>query len=375
MFRSYEFKRYDYISIIIVTLLFIISYYAIGSATRINLIEGDSSYATKQLYGFIIGFIMMIIVSFIDYHLIGKFVIPIYILNVGLLVAVLIIGREANGAVRWIQIFGSYSIQPSEFSKLFMIIVLAKYFDKFESKINKLYILIGAAILMIVPVLLIERQPDLSSSLVLVFLLIIMYFGSGVSYKYIIIVVAIGIPLIIGLLLYIQTPEQVLLENYQKDRILAMINPEEYEMSVALQTQKSVQAIGSGQLSGKGLYQGKLNQYNYIPEPQTDFIFSIIGEEFGFIGCSVVLVLLALLMIRVLYIGKDSQDLMGQLIVVGFVGIIAFHTFINVGVTTAIVPNTGLPLPFVSAGLSALWSNMLMLGVILNLSIQRKISL
>lgn len=375
MFRSYEFKRYDYISIIIVTLLFIISYYAIGSATRINLIEGDSSYATKQLYGFIIGFIMMIIVSFIDYHLIGKFVIPIYILNVGLLVAVLIIGREANGAVRWIQIFGSYSIQPSEFSKLFMIIVLAKYFDKFESKINKLYILIGAAILMIVPVLLIERQPDLSSSLVLVFLLIIMYFGSGVSYKYIIIVVAIGIPLIIGLLLYIQTPEQVLLENYQKDRILAMINPEEYEMSAALQTQKSVQAIGSGQLSGKGLYQGKLNQYNYIPEPQTDFIFSIIGEEFGFIGCSVVLVLLALLMIRVLYIGKDSQDLMGQLIVVGFVGIIAFHTFINVGVTTAIVPNTGLPLPFVSAGLSALWSNMLMLGVILNLSIQRKISL
>ncbi len=375
MFRSYEFKRYDYISIIIVTLLFIISYYAIGSATRINLIEGDSSYATKQLYGFIIGFIMMIIVSFIDYHLIGKFVIPIYILNVGLLVAVLIIGREANGAVRWIQIFGSYSIQPSEFSKLFMIIVLAKYFDKFESKINKLYILIGAAILMIVPVLLIERQPDLSSSLVLVFLLIIMYFGSGVSYKYIIIVVAIGIPLIIGLLLYIQTPEQVLLENYQKDRILAMINPEEYEMSAALQTQKSVQAIGSGQLSGKGLYQGKLNQYNYIPEPQTDFIFSIIGEEFGFIGCSVVLVLLALLMIRVLYIGKDSQDLMGQLIVVGFVGIIAFHTFINVGVTTAIVPNTGLPLPFVSAGLSALWSNMLMLGVILNLSIQRKLSL
>ncbi len=145
-------------------------------------------------------------------------------------------------------------------------------------------------------------------------------------------------------------------------------------MSTALQTQNSVQAIGSGQLFGKGLYNGKLNQYDYLPEPQTDFIFSIIGEEFGFIGCSVVLILIMLLILRVIFISKDSPDLMGRLLGIGFIAVVVFHTFINVGVTTAIVPNTGLPLPFISYGLSALWTNMLMLGMVINLSMQRKTS-
>lgn len=374
MFRSYEFKRYDFISVFIIIALFTISYYAIGSATRINSIEGTDHFATKQLYGFILGFVLMVILSFIDYHFVGKFAILVYMLNIGLLVAVFIIGDTKNGSARWIPVFGSYTIQPSEFAKLFMVIVLAKYFDKFEKRINKLYIIVGAVILIIVPVYLIKEQPDLSTSLVLVFLLAVMLFGSGISYKYIFALVIIAVPVALGLLWYIQQPDQQLLQDYQLERILSTINPEEYELSSALQTQNSVQAIGSGQLYGKGLYQGKLNQYDYLPEPQTDFIFSIIGEEFGFIGCSAVLILLLLLILRVIYIAKDSNDLMGRLLVTGFVAVIAFHTFINVGVTTAIVPNTGLPLPFVSYGLSALVSNMLMLGMILNLSMQRKTS-
>ncbi len=375
MFRHYNFRKFDYISPLIVTCLFIFSYYVIGSASRANLEEGTSSYATKQLYGFIIGFVLMLIVSVIDYHIVGKLVPLVFLTNIGLLLAVFIIGIEVNGATRWIPVVAGYTIQPSEFAKFFMVVVLAKYFDKFEKRINNIFVLIGAAILMGVPVLLIAKQPDLSTSLVLIFLLAMMIFGGGISYKYIIAVALIAVPLATALLAYIQTDDQILLQDYQKERILAMINPEEYEQSTALQTQKSVQAIGSGQLEGKGLYQGKLNQYNYLSESQTDFIFAIIGEEFGFIGCSGVLFLLLLLLIRVLYIAKDSQDLMGRLLVVGFVGIVAFHTFINVGVATAIVPNTGLPLPFVSSGLSALWSNMLMLGMILNVSMQRKISI
>jgi len=373
MHRSYEFRRYDFISILIVVALFIISYYAIGSATRINSIEGTDFFATKQFYGFIFGFVLMIVVSFIDYHLIGKFAFLIYILNIALLVSVFFIGASKNGAARWIPI-GGFTFQPSEFAKLFMVIVLAKYFDKFEKKINKIYILLGSLILIIVPVLLIEKQPDLSTSLVLVFIFVVILFSAGISYKYIFAAVILTVPITLGIFWYVQQPDQQLLEGYQLERILATINPEEYELSSALQTQNSVQAIGSGQLYGKGLYNGKLNQYDYLPEPQTDFIFSIIGEEFGFLGCSVVLILLMLLILRVIYIAKDSTDLLGQLLVSGFVAVIVFQTFINVGVTTAIVPNTGLPLPFVSYGLTALLSNMLMLGMIINLSMQRKTS-
>jgi len=371
MFRSYNYKRYDFLSIILMFLLITISYFVIGSATRINSIEGTDYYAQRQLMGFSIGLVLMLLVSFFDYHLLGKLAIPIYLLNVGLLVAVLMFGKEVNGAVRWIEMLGM-TIQPSEFSKFFMVIVLAKYFDRFQKHINSVFVWLGAGILIVIPMMLIRKQPDLSTALVLVFLLGIMLFAAGIKYRYIFILLGIAIVMMFGVLWYIQQPDQVLLSDNQLGRIMAMINPEEYELSIALQTQNSVQGIGSGQLFGKGIYNGKLNQYNYLPESQTDFIFSIIGEEFGFIGCSVVLLLMLALMLRVLYIAKDSKDLMGQLLCAGFVAVIGFQTFINVGVTTNIVPNTGLPLPFISYGLSALWSNMLMLGLVLNLSIQRK---
>ncbi|WZL83156.1 rod shape-determining protein RodA [Vallitaleaceae bacterium 9-2] len=371
MFRSYNYKRYDFLSIILMFLLITISYFVIGSATRINSIEGTDYYAQRQLMGFSIGLVLMLLVSFFDYHLLGKLAIPIYLLNVGLLVAVLMFGKEVNGAVRWIEMLGM-TIQPSEFSKFFMVIVLAKYFDRFQKHINSVFVWLGAGILIVIPMMLIRKQPDLSTALVLVFLLGIMLFAAGIKYRYIFILLGIAIVMMFGVLWYIQQPDQVLLSDNQLGRIMAMINPEEYELSIALQTQNSVQGIGSGQLFGKGIYNGKLNQYNYLPESQTDFIFSIIGEEFGFIGCSVVLLLMLALMLRVLYIAKDSKDLMGQLLCAGFVAVLGFQTFINVGVTTNIVPNTGLPLPFISYGLSALWSNMLMLGLVLNLSIQRK---
>jgi len=373
MFRSYQFKRYDFISITLITLLFIISYYAIGSATRANTIEGTDYLAKKQLLGFVVGFILMVITSFIDYKLISKFAILFYLINVAMLVAVFFVGKETNGAGRWID-FGSFSIQPSEFSKFLMIIILAKYFDFFKEKINKIYVLLLSAILIAIPFLLIQQQPNLSTSLVVLFIYGVMLFGSGISYKYIFALVAIAVPLVSGVFIYIQQPDQILLKQYQVDRVMAMLHPEDYEMTTALQTENSLQAIGSGQLFGKGLYNGKLNQYNYLPESQTDFIFAIIGEEFGFVGCTIVLLLLFLLLIRVIMIGKDSPDLLGQLLVTGFVAMIMFHTFINVGVTTNIVPNTGLPLPFISSGISSLWANMLTLGLVLNLSMQRKIS-
>ena len=132
-----------------------------------------------------------------------------------------------------------------------------------------------------------------------------------------------------------------------------------------------MQAIGSGMLSGKGLYQGKLHQYDYLPVPESDFIFSIIGEEFGFIGCSILLALFFLLLIRILLIVKDSPDMTGRLIGMGYVGMLTAQIFINIGVAIGILPNTGLPLPYVSYGISSLWGNMIIMGLVLNISMQR----
>nr|MDA3845462.1 FtsW/RodA/SpoVE family cell cycle protein [Vallitaleaceae bacterium] len=151
-----------------------------------------------------------------------------------------------------------------------------------------------------------------------------------------------------------------------------LISPDNADPADKLQTENSIQAIGSGQLNGKGLYNGKLNQYNYLPEPQTDFIFSIIGEEFGFVGCSVIIGLILLLLLQCLWIARTAKDHLAKVIIGGIVGMIGIQTYVNIGVVTGVLPNTGLPLPFISAGISSLLTNMIAIGFVLNISMQRK---
>lgn len=371
MFRNYNFKRYDFSIVLILIILVSIGIVAIGSATHINSETGTDYFRNKQLIGFIIGIVIMISVSLIDYQFIGKFYWIIYIFNIILLLAVLFLGTASKGATRWIQL-GPFNLQPSEFSKIFMTIFIAKFIDKHKERINQPIFILQLFILVGIPMVLIKEQPDLSTSLVLIFLLVIELFVAGINYKYVVGVISVAVPSILFILWYIQLPGQKLLQGYQVDRILALLYPERYALSEALQTNNSIQAIGSGQLFGKGLYNGTLNKYNYLPEPQTDFIFSIIGEEAGFFGCSIVLLLITILIIKCLWIAKDTTNLYSTLIVTGVVAIIVFQTFVNVGVATGIAPNTGIPLPFISYGLSSLMSNMIAMGMILNISMQRK---
>lgn len=371
MFRNYNFKRYDFSIVLILIILVSIGIVAIGSATHINSETGTDYFRNKQLIGFIIGIVIMISVSLIDYQFIGKFYWIIYIFNIILLLAVLFLGTASKGATRWIQL-GPFNLQPSEFSKIFMTIFIAKFIDKHKERINQPIFILQLFILVGIPMVLIKEQPDLSTSLVLIFLLVVELFVAGINYKYVVGVISVAVPSILFILWYIQLPGQKLLQGYQVDRILALLYPERYALSEALQTNNSIQAIGSGQLFGKGLYNGTLNKYNYLPEPQTDFIFSIIGEEAGFFGCSIVLLLITILIIKCLWIAKDTTNLYSTLIVTGVVAIIVFQTFVNVGVATGIAPNTGIPLPFISYGLSSLMSNMIAMGMILNISMQRK---
>lgn len=364
MFKRYQWKRFDWVSLLIVIAIIAIGIVAISSATY-----GTSYYVKRQLLGFASGFVLLVLAALFDYKFIAKLSPLIYLVNIGLLVAVMKFGAEKFGGTRWLQI-GGFQIQPSEFGKLFMIIVLAKYFSLLKDKINNPLVILGSLGLIGVPFLLVLKQPDLSTSFIFIVLFVATIYGAKISYKYIAAAFAIVIPTFILVFQYIQRPDQKLLNDHQYDRIMAMLHPEQFPDKY-YQTINSMQAIGSGQFSGKGLYLGKLHQYNYLPVPESDFIFSIIGEEFGFIGCIILLALFFLLLARILLIVKDSPDMTGRLIGMGYVGMLTAQIFINIGVTTGIMPNTGLPLPYVSYGISSLWSNMMIMGLILNISMQR----
>ncbi len=371
MFTKYDLKRFDYIVIVLILLLAIIGVVAIGSATRINSPDGTSAIRNRQIIGYATGAVLMLFFAFFDYHWIGKLALPIFLLNVALLAAVLVAGVMVNGAMRWIDI-GPFRLQPSEFSKIFTILVLAKYLDKFQKHINKIPMILGAMMIAGASWFLIYQEPDLSTSVIMFVIFVFMIFVAGISYWYVLAASAVGIPAAIWGFNYIQSPNQTLFAEYQVNRILSLVEPTMVSPDLLRQTQNSLQAIGSGKLFGKGLYLGKVNQYDYLPEPQTDFIFAIVGEEFGFFGCFVILLLLFILILRLMWIAKDSPDLMGKLIITGYVAVLVYQTFINVGVTTGIAPNTGMTLPFISYGVSSLWNNLIGIGIILNISMQRK---
>ena len=222
--------------------------------------------------------------------------------------------------------------------------------------------------------MLIIAQPDLSTTLVFVFLFCVLMFVAGLSFKIIGGVLLLAVPSVVLLFWYIQQPFQVLLKDYQVDRLMSFLNPSDYLLTTYYQQYNSIMAIGSGMLTGKGLNNNTITSVkggDFISEPQTDFIFAVVGEELGFIGCCVVIGLLAFIIAECLIIAANARDLCGKLLASGIAAVITFQTFVNIGVATGIIANTGLPLPFVSYGLSSLLSNFIGIGLVLNIGLQR----
>ena len=359
-----------------ICILSIFGIICIGSATHINLgADPDNFY--KQMIWFAIGLALMIVASLVDYEALSQFYILFYLLNILLLVAVLFLGTNVKGATRWIAI-GPINVQPSEFAKLIMIFFLAKLLTKKQEQINQIPTLLLVCITVVIPVVLIQKQPSLSASLVLLAILCITLFVAGIDFKIIRLVLCIVVPAIAFVLWDVSLEKPLIMDKilkpHQFTRILTFVDPSR-DMDSYYQTEKAINAIGSGQLNGKGLYQGTLNQLSYLPEPHNDFIFSVIGEEFGFIGCVIVLLLLLFIIFRCILIAVSIRDSFSQLIVAGVAGMIAFQTFINVGVATGIMPNTGMSLPFVSYGGSSMWTNMTAIGLVLNIGMKRSKSL
>lgn len=371
----HQYKKYfqnmDFWLVGAVVILSLFGLVAITSATRVNIGESPS-LVIKQAMFFVFGLLLMLIAMNVDYEEITKFHLIIYIGNLFLLVLVLLIGTNVNGAVRWISIGGEngISIQPSEFTKVIMIYCTAFILKNNQNKINKLLFLIGIACYVAIPIALIQMQPALSASLVLFAVLLIQLFVAGISFVIIRNVAVVILPVLGFVLFDVASLEPLVMDKilrpHQFNRILAFVDPSR-DPSLYYQTEKSISAIGSGELTGMGIFNGTLNQLSYLPEPHNDFIFSVVGEEFGFVGCILVLGLLMFIIFRCIVVATATRDVFSQLIAVGVGGMIAFQTFINVGVAVGIVPNTGMSLPFVGYGGSAMWTNMVAIGLVLNI--------
>ncbi|MBQ9827475.1 MAG: FtsW/RodA/SpoVE family cell cycle protein, partial [Lachnospiraceae bacterium] len=218
------------------------------------------------------------------------------------------------------------------------------------------------------------REPDLSTSVVFLFTSLILLFSGGISWKNVAIFLGVAVPLSIFLIWYIQQPFQILFAEHQVERILTFFNPSEYMNSTYAQQYNALLAIGSGMLSGKDLSGAAdvVKGSSYLSESENDFIFAVIGEKYGFIGCCIVIGLIIWIVLECMIIARDAQDLTGRLIATGIGSMIAFQSFVNMGVATSLLPNTGLPLPFVSYGLTSILTNYVSIGIVINVGLQRR---
>lgn len=369
MFKQYKLKNYRFRLVAYVVLLCIIGVMVVGSA--------KPSVQNKQIIGIAGGLVVMLIVSLIDYGTILKFRRPIYLLAVVLLAVIFIpgVGDNTGGATRWIQVTSSFKFQPSEFCKILMIIFFAGFFMKYQDQLNTWKTLLLSLILAGIPLLLIVKEPDLSTTIATTMIFITLLFVAGLSYKIVAGVLALGVPVgIIGVVLIMK--QALPLKPYQYKRIMSWLQPSNPAYADdSYQQQNSIIAIGSGQLWGKGLNNSSITSLkngDFISEPQTDFIFAIVGEELGFIGCLIVIILLLLIVFECILIAKNAKNLGGRLICCGMAALIGFQSFINICVTTGLMPNTGLPLPFVSYGLTSIMSLFIGLGMVLNVGLQAR---
>jgi rod shape determining protein RodA len=363
MYKQYGFRRflkdYDFKLICLVVSLTVLGILAIGSARQ--------SVQNRQIMGMALGIFVMLASSLVDYHFILKFYHLIYIGNLILLALVIVMGDDAGGAQRWLEI-GGIRFQPSELAKILLILFFAQYIMLNRDRLNSFGIILLSLVLIGMPMVMVLKE-DLSTTIMIGVIFCVMMYIGGISHKLVLGLLAVTVPVSVIFLTLVIQPDQKILQDYQQKRILAWLYPDEYKDTQAYQQNNSMMAIGSGQLLGKGYNNNEISSVkngNFISEAQTDFIFAVVGEEWGFLGSCLIVILEFLIALECALIGWKARDMAGHVIAGGVAGLVCFQSFINMGVATGLVPNTGLPLPFVSYGLTSLVSLYLGIGLALN---------
>lgn len=320
----------------------------------------------KQLVWLSVGFAVLFCCLLLDYQQLKAASIWIYLLGLLLLVAVLVIGKEVNGAKRWLEVAG-FQFQPSEFMKVAIILQLANYFSSQDITVfPSLRRMLLPALMCAVPMALILVEPDLGSAISFAAVAATMFFFMGIRWRYIVTSLVVLVPLIFPVW-------EKVLKPYQKRRILILIRPDLDPLGAGYHIRQSKIAIGSGMFWGKGFLNGTQNKLHFLPEKHTDFIFSVWAEEWGFIGCAGLLVLFALLILLSLRVARRSKDRYGSLLVVGMTALILWQVIINIGMVIGLLPVVGITLPFVSYGGSSLIALCIAIGLIENVSMRRYI--
>lgn len=320
-----------------------------------------SSPFTRHLLWIGVGLAVMTIATLTDYHLLAAFAAPLYLVMVLMLVAVLAVGEEKNGCKCWL---GGGSLQPSEVSKLLLIIALAAYWAGNEERQGSWRGLIGSLFLLAPPLVMVLRQPDLGTVMVIVSTWLVMAWTAKLRWTQIALMIALAIPAAIFAWDH--------LEHYQKLRLLTFLDAEKYADGPGWQVIQSKYAIGSGGLWGQGLNHGIQSQRNFLPVQSSDFIFAVVGEELGFIGSTALLCFLTLVIWQAWKIAEQARDSFGRLLAAGIAGMLLFHVFENVGMTMSLTPMTGIPLPFISLGGSFMITTLAAIGVLQSIALRRR---
>ena len=334
------------------------------SSTRLATTEGGDHYffVKRQSLWMLLGFLFLTIMLFIDYHNLERYSKVIYFGAVVFLIMVIFAGRSTYGARRWLPI-GPFDFQPSEFAKIALILFLADLISKNKPKFdNFVYYLLPFAYTGLL-IFLVFMQPDLGTSLVYLAILIIMLFVAGVKIKYLVSTFLAALSSVPVLWTF--------LKDYQKNRLILFLNPNLDPLGGGYNVIQSRIAIGSGGFIGNGIFRGLQSQLNFLPAQHTDFVFSVVGEELGFLGAIFLLTLYVIILWRGIKIALDARDLLGTLLAAGSVSFLFFHIIVNVGMAMGMLPATGLPLPFLSYGGSFMISNLLAIGILLNVELNK----
>jgi len=360
------FRHFDWITFSLIITLSLIGIMTIYSATKPPLDAGiHPDFYTAQLLWLLISVTALLVVVMIDYTWLHRFSYPIYIAGLLLLIAVLIAGKTAMGAQRWLSI-GPISFQPTEFFRVFFIIAFSAYLtnsQNLEGKISVKSIFVFA----VLPLALLLKQPHLGSAIVLMSLFVILSALKGIHRKIITTVLLISI-ISIPFLGHIFWDG---LKDYQKNRLIAFVNPDVDPLGIGYHINQSKIAIGSGGVFGKGYLQGTQGPLRFLPEKHTDFVFSVFAEEWGFIGSLALMGIYLMLFLRGLDTAARAKDEFGKLVATGITAMFFIYFYVNTGMTLGIMPVVGIPMPFMSYGGTALLANFIAAGILINIRTRR----